>query len=136
MTFEEELININLENVKTLEAVSEVIRKIQNDNDSMKPFAFEINKELQNVIIGQLSEKGTIFGVPFKTVDRIDKAKVKEVIVNIKPKKYMENNRCFTPEELKVYTEGSHKFTPSMAIFVLSEIERYIERIEKELVLE
>ncbi len=66
----------------------------------------------------------------------IDKKKVLEVIDNIKPKKYRENNRCFTPKELEVYTNGSHKFTPSMAIFILTEVERYIERIKKELKLE
>ncbi len=80
MDDEKDLINIDLEDVKTLKEVSEVIRKIQNDNGSMKPFAFEINKELQNVIIEQVSKNGTIFGVPYKTVERIDKAKVLEVL--------------------------------------------------------
>ncbi len=83
MTFKEDLININLEDVKTLYEVSEVIRKIRDDNGSMKPFAFEINEEIQNIIIGQSSEKGIIFGVPFKTVDRIDKVKVKEAIAKL-----------------------------------------------------
>ena len=63
----------------------------------------------------------------------LDKQKVEKIIDKIKPKKYRENDRCFRPKELEIYTEGSHKFAPSMAIFVLSEIERYIERIQREL---
>ncbi|KKN18873.1 hypothetical protein LCGC14_0951320, partial [marine sediment metagenome] len=47
---------------------------------SMNPFAFEISGKLQNIILGQMSERGTIFGVPYKTVDRIDKKKVEKVI--------------------------------------------------------
>ncbi len=66
----------------------------------------------------------------------LDKNRVREVISNIKPKKWKENNRCFTNKELEVYTKSSHQFDESMAIFVLSEIERYIERIERELNLE
>lgn len=81
MKFEEQLINIDLEDVKTLEEVQHVIRKINIDGGSMKPFAFEINKEIQTIILGRLTlEHGTFFGVPFKTVDRIDKKKVEKVI--------------------------------------------------------
>ena len=63
----------------------------------------------------------------------LDKSRVRDIISNIKPKKWKENNRCFTDKELEVYTKSSHQFGESMAIFVLSEIERYIERIEREL---
>jgi len=77
---EEELIKIDLEDIKTLEEAVKVIQKIRDDGGSMKPFTFELNKEIQKIMLDQSSEKGTFFGVPFITVDRIDKVKVKEVI--------------------------------------------------------
>jgi len=79
-----ELIKIDLEGVSTLEEVQKTITKILEDGGSMKPFMFEINKKIQEIMLGQFSEKGTFFGVPFVTVERIDKEKVKSRLLYLR----------------------------------------------------